>query len=1244
MTLPWEELGYTADTSTLPGQNPAEALGLVPPPLQQKNIPLEQLNEMLFGTTRPIDLHQPAMRQATPQEALPHPELEPKPKQAPLTEQIFYPAVKGVQEMVPGLGEKVLGNVEWGGEISTASKVAAVPFQIVGFTAGLGGGLFKSFAKIPTIATAMASSSLGQRALAMMTTGALAGESYTATKAVINKTLGEPLPPWEEYITTPATWALLSGATVPIGAAFARLKILAGYAPKTNAESQAIKDALAEEVANLRKNGITPEAQVLFGGVSPEVVGTTPEKVTAYAQQLGRPYTYKPSEIVRPSAGQMEPTGSPVPAVQGAPPVVAAPLSPSVEKPVVSETPAVAPKPADVPAAQPGKTPEVIPGTKLELTPKQRARYEAERAAKEPKPEVAQPVREEPILDVRKLTPEEAAKQDAVRAELNAELAAPSVPVIEQTPETLAQLRSLRSKIWARAAVQKLPEPEVRAIIQSVAGVDHLREIDNPEMLQKILSAVKPMPTPPELTPEAAPTPEELAQERLNATTNEIARRIGAQAPPPRIDPTTGGVLPPDPGLVKRWWLSNMPLHYIALKLDGQTPDISDTGDITGGPLWTVIHELTVAKQNAYRKHYKADRRELRDKLAELYDAETRRKMSYETSKTPALIPVALSGGTVNLTVAQYADILGTIGRPGSAERLMHPDGWYLEKLARRTKLGSFRSDKYETVKMPPLTKEDVATLIANAPQAVKDVLAPMRENMSGPAFDQANAVRNELDGKDAYPVELRDTYWPRQAQADWKLHNEVPENTTRDILEPATTGASQFKRSDPNANTPIVIMDAFRRYDRYILDRDLLIEVGLAAKQAYAVVNHPKTLGAIRSVKGDAGVRDIQQLLPRYVGVDYPENWFDSAIKHALRNSVTAIVASVRIGVLQLTSNPLAAFFLDADVMAKRMRPITKADMEYAKQVKSLSEELLARAVGVGVDTDMALSENDINAWMFGDKIRGFFSTFLARWMDTKTADRLILMIHDQYPNMTDEQVARLAEEITMGTQGVSPSELRGLIGGSQSAMSKIGAPFSSFREVMVRLYDQTVFDYTTNPKTKGDKKLLFKRVAVLLTSLALGQSLIRWGNRILKRMAKGEWDWKDGKDLLRQETFGVLGDMMPGYFTGPATSLASQAVTGRQTQIRTDPVSDTIALTGTTFRDTHKFVQDTAESIYDGHMKRDPATGEEVFFKEFNKVLMDALKVGGRVYGNGIPEMVYTWGKGGYDLLMPKEQAGQE
>ncbi len=62
------------------------------------------------------------------------------------------------------------------------------------------------------------------------------------------------------------------------------------------------------------------------------------------------------------------------------------------------------------------------PADKLDLTPAQRAEYEKIRAAKGPKPEAANAPAEEADLSIRKLRPEEAAKQDVARQSLAAEL------------------------------------------------------------------------------------------------------------------------------------------------------------------------------------------------------------------------------------------------------------------------------------------------------------------------------------------------------------------------------------------------------------------------------------------------------------------------------------------------------------------------------------------------------------------------------------------------------------------------------------------------------------------------------------------------------------------------------------------------------------------------------------------------------------------------------------------------------
>ncbi|HEV8492701.1 MAG TPA: hypothetical protein VGR76_10540, partial [Candidatus Angelobacter sp.] len=57
-----------------------------------------------------------------------------------------------------------------------------------------------------------------------------------------------------------------------------------------NRFSPEAKDRLRVEITRQRQNGMTPEFRALFGGIDPEIAGTTAEKVQSYAQSLGREY------------------------------------------------------------------------------------------------------------------------------------------------------------------------------------------------------------------------------------------------------------------------------------------------------------------------------------------------------------------------------------------------------------------------------------------------------------------------------------------------------------------------------------------------------------------------------------------------------------------------------------------------------------------------------------------------------------------------------------------------------------------------------------------------------------------------------------------------------------------------------------------------------------------------------------------------------------------------------------------
>jgi DNA repair protein RadC len=87
-----------------------------------------------------------------------------------------------------------------------------------------------------------------------------------------------------------------------------KLTVGAPNEPTTSTGAPDYDAMLKQEIANQRAKGMTPEFRVLFGGISPEVAGTTPEKVSAYAKSLGREYT----PVATPT--EVAPTEAPAPA------------------------------------------------------------------------------------------------------------------------------------------------------------------------------------------------------------------------------------------------------------------------------------------------------------------------------------------------------------------------------------------------------------------------------------------------------------------------------------------------------------------------------------------------------------------------------------------------------------------------------------------------------------------------------------------------------------------------------------------------------------------------------------------------------------------------------------------------------------------------------------------------------------------------------------------------------------------
>lgn len=116
------------------------------------------------------------------------------------------------------------------------------------------------------------------------------------------------------------------------------------------------------EIENARKNGSSPEFRALFGGIDPEIAGTTPEKVTAYAQKLGM--EWKP--VPKPEADAT--TGAPPNASQE--PSAASIPKPPFRPPVGEETPlrqsgeAAGARPEETPPQAPVSAGELLSGDK----------------------------------------------------------------------------------------------------------------------------------------------------------------------------------------------------------------------------------------------------------------------------------------------------------------------------------------------------------------------------------------------------------------------------------------------------------------------------------------------------------------------------------------------------------------------------------------------------------------------------------------------------------------------------------------------------------------------------------------------------------------------------------------------------------------------------------------------------------------------------------------------------------------
>jgi len=189
---------------------------------------------------------------------------------------------------------------------------------------------------------------------------------------------------WQLYQENPTEFfKKFAEQTITLGAL--GIPGLAGLAePKQQAAArEAFQQATEEIAANLResvkkqgangKREFSPEARVLFGGVSPEVAGTTPEKVAAFAKKAGVPYTQPtatptpatpppPAPAAKPVA---ETRNTPAPATQVVPPAPAAKSDPASVRAALANLPGaeqdlVAPPPA-APSELPSKVESVLP-------------------------------------------------------------------------------------------------------------------------------------------------------------------------------------------------------------------------------------------------------------------------------------------------------------------------------------------------------------------------------------------------------------------------------------------------------------------------------------------------------------------------------------------------------------------------------------------------------------------------------------------------------------------------------------------------------------------------------------------------------------------------------------------------------------------------------------------------------------------------------------------------------------------
>jgi RNA polymerase sigma factor (sigma-70 family) len=98
-------------------------------------------------------------------------------------------------------------------------------------------------------------------------------------------------PTFQSIAQAAAIMGILSGEG--LGDTFKRAASMAANARPETA------DLVKESIAKAKKDGVSPEFRAFFGGIDPEVAGTTHEKVAAFAQSLGM--EYKP--VPKPETG-----------------------------------------------------------------------------------------------------------------------------------------------------------------------------------------------------------------------------------------------------------------------------------------------------------------------------------------------------------------------------------------------------------------------------------------------------------------------------------------------------------------------------------------------------------------------------------------------------------------------------------------------------------------------------------------------------------------------------------------------------------------------------------------------------------------------------------------------------------------------------------------------------------------------------------------------------------------------------